>query len=428
MAVRETTIDAERAVLGAVLRQDRLLEPLLTELGLRAHHFYDLNLGAVFAAMSDLHDAGGTVDRLTVAAALTNSGAAHEASVRGVLDILDGPVPNLAGWRDHALLIVDDHRWRTREQQALAAVAAAQQRDEDAYNAATAIAEQTTGRGDEHSRTPEQLADEFIDWFDGTDTPAIPLPFQRLTNLLRGGLRAGDTTVLAGWSSMGKSVFADQILEHARINGCTAWLYVNEMSVIDRTCRLLASRSGIPFERIVAKTLSDNERAMVLQEVPRLPFGVTVCAGWSARDIARDVRSRKVDIAVIDTVTRIPASTTSEWDAVSGTLADAARQSGTHLVLVSQLNRERAKDPARPAPVLRDLRNTGAWETDARNVLFVHRHEKTVPETGAAEMDDNGFVHIAKASNGGKGACAVRLDTRAMRFREIDMSRHLEAA
>jgi hypothetical protein len=50
------------------------------------------------------------------------------------------------------------------------------------------------------------------------------------------------------------------------------------------------------------------------------------CAGWTADQIARHIRHYRWPIAFVDLATRIPASTTAEWDHVSGVLNDAARR------------------------------------------------------------------------------------------------------
>jgi replicative DNA helicase len=87
-----------------------------------------------------------------------------------------------------------------------------------------------------------------------------------------------------------------------------------------------------------------------------------------------------------------------------------------------QLNRERNDKAARQMPVLRDLRNTGAWEADARNVLFVHRREEVDRDTDLPVLYDDGVLQLAKVSNGRPDAERVFLNYGRMRFEELQTS------
>lgn len=416
------SLDAEQAVLGAVLLSDRILEPLLTETGLRAEHFYRPAHQAVFAAMTAMHDTGEPVDPLTLTSRLTAAGALDVVGGKGELEALAAAVPMVGNVRSYARTVIAEHTWRQRLEANRQQLDAITRRDEDGYNAAeTALA--GTGRADTATATPDDLAAEFLEWYDDPGDTAIPTPWPAVTRLLRGGLRAGDTTIVAGWTSMGKSVVVDQLLEHAAERGRRCHAYLNEMSRVDRTARVLARRTGVPFARIAGRELAPLDTEKVVAAAAGLPFGITVCAGWSAEDIARHVRRYRWDLAVVDLVTRIPAERTADWDRISGVLTDAARMSGCHLLMVCQLNQERLKTLIKPPPVNRDLRNTGAWANDAANVLFVHREQEEVLDnlgdgTGLVRTLPDGHLRLDKARNGEPGAVPVSFDARWMRFRE----------
>jgi replicative DNA helicase len=168
------------------------------------------------------------------------------------------------------------------------------------------------------------------------------------------------------------------------------------------------------------RNVNPAEAKKVLKAAGSLPFAMQPCAGWSADAICGHLRRYKWDLAFIDLATRIPAQKTADWDYISGAIADAARQSGTHVILAVQLNRERATSAERPMPVLRDLRNTGAWEQDARNVLFVHRREEIDRDTKVPVLHDDGVIQLAKVSNGQQGVAErVYLNYRRMRFEPL---------
>jgi hypothetical protein len=77
-------------------------------------------------------------------------------------------------------------------------------------------------------------------------------------------------------------------------------------------------------------------------------------------------------------------------------LTNAARQAGTHLVLVSQLNHQRDKDDKRPDPAMRDLKSTAALQDLPNNVLFLRRKQEHDKDTGQEWLSDDAMLHVAK--------------------------------
>lgn len=417
--VRPVDHESEQYVLGAaLLGGERTVDVLVNEVKLAPSHFDRAGLGIIYAAMIELVRGGGGVDVRTVQHALERKlGAQLDGPQLAQLELLSGSVPAVANFRQYAERVIELAGWRARRDEAIAKVEAVTNMDLDAWNAATA-AEDAQLAGHDGLLTPELLADGWVDWYDRAGENVIETPWPAINEGLFGGFRPGDTTVLAGWSGMGKTVVGDQLLEYAhRERGLLCCTYINEMSHIDRTSRLLAARSGISFRKIMRRELKPEEARKVLTAATELPFAMQPCAGWSADAICSHLRRHQWGVAFIDLATRIPARKTADWDYISGAFADAARQSNTHVILSVQLNRERATTPERPMPVLRDLRNTGAWEQDARNVLFVHRREELDRETRIPVLHDDGVLQLAKVSNGQQGAAErVYLNYRSMRY------------
>lgn len=410
---------AEQSVLGAILLSDRLIEPLTTEVRLRPEHFYVETYGQIFTAMLALDRAGTGIDTLTLKAELQRRGE-FDAIGQAELDQLSGPVPLLGNVRAYGQRVVELARWRARIRAALEQLEACARQDEPAYVAAGTVRDELEDAGAGAPLDPEQQLLDFLDWYDRNDTDSIAAPFEQLTDLMRGGWRPGDTTIVSGWTSMGKSVIVDQALEHAHLVGRRGALYINEMSETDRIARLMAGRANVPFDRLMRKQLNLDEHVRLQKAANRgMPYTLVPCSNWSADDIVRHVRRHKWDVAAVDLATQIPARDTSDWYDVSRTLTQGARQSGCHLFIVVQLNRSRNDKLLRPVPALRDLLHAGAWEQDARNVLFVHRAEEE--HDGVPELRHDGLVIVAKQSNGPLGAVPITLNPRTMRFDPLSM-------
>lgn len=420
-------LDAEMAVLGAVLLAgSAVLEPLIVEVGLRAPHFFREQHSTVFGAMVELYDRDAEIDWLTVAAHLDEQQQLESVGGRVMIDALAGCAPAAGNATQYARIVVRLAMWRGRERSALGMLAAVAELDEAAWGTAEASIS-TADRPEDTSSTAEQLADEALAYLEGRGGgDAIELPFPELNRLLFGGLRPGDVTLVSGWTSAGKTCLAAGILEHAAANGAAAHLYSNEMSRLDTTLRAVASLSGIPFGRLLARKLDAADAAKVMAALQRfinLNVGITDCSGWSAQDIARSIRRHKWDIAAIDLVSQIPARGTEEIDLISSTINTAARQSGCHIIAVVQLNQARNVGARLPRPVRRDIRGSGALANDAANVLMLHREqaELKTPDgraTGVWEMLNEGSVYWEKCRNGQLGGVAVTFDPRRMRYLE----------
>ena len=93
---------------------------------------------------------------------------------------------------------------------------------------------------------------------------------------------------------------------------------------------------------------------------------------------------------------------------ISRRLKTLARDSGIPVIALSQLNRT-SEDRADQKPRLADLRESGAIEQDADNVLLIHHPD---PEHDDAE------IIVAKARNGPTGTIKVYFRRDQTRFEE----------
>lgn len=422
-AVLPADKEAEELVLGAIMLAPAIISSLTAELRLNARHFYYDVHGRIFDAMLRIVGRGDGLDPQVIAWELGET----TAQGRAVLELLAGPVPAVGNVRQYARRVIEFAEWRGRLANIYDRLQAVAQLDEQAYRDAAARDELVAaGAAGDGLLTPDDLASAWVDRYEASHSPAMPTPWPAINDGLFGGLRSGDVSVWGGWPGMGKSTALDQVMSFLRdiwqkrgetLRACA---YVNEMDEIDRVSRLIAGRAQVSFERIMKRTLTPNEIAAALKAAPDLPFAIQPCAGWSVDAIARHARHYRWDICAVDHATRIPARDVADWDHVSRTLADAARQSRAHIMVAVQLNRERAATPVRPMPVLRDLRGTGAWEQDARAVLFVHRREEINRDTGLVDTLEDGVIHLAKVNNGRTGAAErVFLNYPRMRW-ELD--------
>lgn len=426
--------EAEQSVLGAALLGENVVEAAMVERGLRPEHFHREGHALVFAAMAELIESDRRVDVVTLCDRLAAKGQLDQVGGAVAVDALAGAVPAAGNWSEYAAIVVRDARHREQVRVGKALAAAGYSRDE----AAAARAEAELGRTDSTADTtvwPDQAADEAWDYLsqEGPVDGLVLTPWPRINHAFGGGLHPGNVTVLGAWSSRGKSCIADGIVEHAAAKqALRGAILLNEMSTRERTLRFTASLSGVPFERLMDRQrLSADDRgkaARGLDAFRRLGIPLVPIAGWPVQDIARRIRRGRWDIVAIDLLGRIPnppgvTSRTAAVDEISRTLNDVALQANCHIVLVVQLNQERNKGAAVPAPVRRDIRESGAIANDAANVLFVHRRQVELETadgqpTGIFEDLNDATLYTDKQRNGPGGHVETIFIPQRMRFRE----------
>lgn len=408
------SLEAEQAVLGACLFSGvTVLEPLIAEAGLRPGHFYRPQHATIFEAMIALADRGDGIDHLTVRNELDRMGKLEAAGGPVAVEVLIAAPPVVPHHRRYALDVIEAARWRSRLTATYAKQQAIAERDEAAYLAVDDTDEPERATALDQAA----LAARFDAWLEAShDT--VPCPWPQINTALHGGARRGDTSVIAGWTNMGKSIAAVGWLDHIAQQDGRVGLYTNEMAAEDVTARLLAGHSGVNFGRIMSRQLTDAQRTLVRGAYAKLKVRIIPAYGWPWQDIARHIRRHRWDLACLDLFNRLPdLEKVAQIDAAISGLCNAAAQSNGHVIVVSQLNQERSKTAERPMPTQRDLRGSGAMANDPANVVFIHRDQETDPDTDIVKKLDEGVVFLDKARNGRPGiACPVWLNESRMRF------------
>lgn len=422
-------LDAEQAVLGALLLTPSALPAITVDVGLRTDHFYRQRHGLVFAAINEVADQGADADIISVVGRLRDRSLLDDAGGAAFIDGLAGTVPDAGNVTHYARRVKDLADWRTRLLATYKMQAAIALQDLDEFAAAEG---HLTSLVDHHGvvdLTPSQVGERAWERLESGDEPEMfPWPFAKL-NRLSDGMARGQVTVIAGPTSHGKSVLVDQCLESAGIRqSCTPHLFLNEMTEDERTARTLGRLSGVPWRLIYKRRLDTEQREKIASVVGKIRFGMTEAAGWTAADICRQVRRRGYDLIAVDLVNKLPyheRNRTLELAAASTLFHTLAQQTGCHVILVAHLNRNRVgHDGRRPVPTATDIKDCQALVDDAHNALYVWREQDE--ETGDPLPD--GHVRFSKARGGQLGGLAVRLTGELMRFDPATPREQEEAA
>lgn len=358
------SLEAERAVLGAVLLDGGLAPTLLD---VPAEVFYKESHRALWHAINRLVQRGDPVDVLTTAESLRANGRFEEIGGHTLLAVLQEE-GILATQFDSYLRIVQEYALR-RE-----LIRASREALEAAYDE-TALIEETVSR---HALAVSRLesfrGEEIIDprTFAAEIREDRPLPtiatglvvYDGMAFAPRdgdGGLTLGDLHILAARPQLGKTATVLQVAHHVTHTlGLTALFTSAEMS---------RAQIGHRLRRLATPDQIEASGFFI-----RDPTGPTV------QDVVTMIRQAHaryaIQLAVIDHVQELRPTRgyqnrrDLEIREIADELRNVAKSLGIAVLAASQLNREVERRHS-PRPLLSDLRDGGALEEMAASVTFL---------------------------------------------------------
>ncbi len=238
----------------------------------------------------------------------------------------------------------------------------------------------------------------------------------RVTN----GFQPTDLIIIAARPSVGKTAFALNLARNAAmhpVRPTPVGVFSLEMGNTQLVQRILSAQSEIEMEKISRGRLENHEMEQLLQrginQLDNAPIYLDDTAALNIFELRakarRMVNKHGVGMIIIDYLQLMSGSSENrntnreqEISTISRSLKALAKELKIPIIALSQLNRALESRGANKAPMLSDLRESGAIEQDADMVMFLYR-----PEYHGLVDDENGdsqkgktIVKIAKHRNG----------------------------
>lgn len=392
-----TNIQAEQGVLGALLANNTSFEKI--EPFLREEHFADPIHARIFRSIVAHIRAGRTVDTITLMAEFANGGILDGVGGTPYLIQLVGTMPSPKLVPEYARAVVDT--WGRRE---LIDTAEAQVNDafggEDleaalarARGALDAIEASVLGVA---KRRPVPILEAVDRAFDLADEVARgTAPVGLMTGMpsvdaVLNGIEPGTMLVLGGRPGAGKTALAlGWAIDIAR-RGEPVIIISQEMTAVQMARRALAYLAGVSAETIKKGQIARHIDALMRarQELAEMPLEIEDGGMASMAEIGGTVRAMKqkhggrLGLIIVDHLhivrpSETDASRGNPTAAITGISHDSkalAKSLECPVMMLAQLSRAlTGRDDHRPQ--LSDLRQAGAIEEDADQVVFVHREE-----------------------------------------------------
>ena len=417
------SIEAEEAVLGAILLDNRALDRA-NEI-VQADDFYRESHRRIFRALNDLDDRRERADVITLAECLKRRGDLEAVGGAAALAELVERTATAANVDLYAQIVKDKAVLRALMEAstdiAQRAADGAGDVSEFLDDAERMIFEISQRKIRQPYAKIESIIVHSIKTIETLyekkeAVTGVPTGFYELDRMTS-GLQPSDLIIVAGRPSMGKSAFATNLAQYAAANsgGKAVVIFSLEMSKESLVLRMLCGEARVDGGKVRTGYLGDRDfprLAMAAGRLADLPFYIDDTPALSilemrakSRRLQRErEREGGLGLIVVDYLQLMRAHSKTdnreqEISLISRSLKALAKELSVPVIALSQLNRA-VESRADKRPMMSDLRESGAIEQDADVIAFVYRddfYNKASPDEGTAE------IIIAKQRNGPQG-------------------------
>ena len=423
--------ELEAIVLGGMLIEQRGVSEVV-EVVKDTNVFYTPKNALVYEAILSLYKSSQGVDMMTVKTELQRIGKLKEAGGGSYLVGLTERVSSSAHIQNHAMLLMQMYVKRKSIEVGYNLAEQSYEEDTDIFELLDGSYKELDKISDWLSiKQPKALGDYLTEVLKTkAERAGIPTAVRDI-NLKLNGYQPSDLVIIAGRPAMGKTAYAlNDALHQARL-GYPVGIFSLEMSARQLTARLFANYAGIDSNKLAIGTLSQSEMDVAVSLRPSFgklplyiddePFLTLLSLKIKAK---KWVREKGVKVIYIDYLQLISNSQRGrtrdqEISEISRTLKGLAKELDIPIIALSQLSRG-VETRGDKRPMLSDLRESGAIEQDADNVLFLYRPEYyQIPQWEDSTPTDNEVeVIISKFRNGTTGGIIIGCQLQYMRFFE----------
>lgn len=427
------SIEAEHAVLGAMLIDPSLIDSLVDNL--TPDDFYSADHRLIFRRIIDMHNDNHQIDVITVSDGVTLSN--QQGSLAYIGEIAAN-TPSTANATSYARIITERAVRRRMsvagsDIQELARSSGSLQ-DQIAQANAMLTGIEASSSANEPLSIKQIMLDQMGEWeareqryVNGIKFHGLTTGFDDLDNMLS-GMRAGQLIVIGGRPGSGKTTLGMNIAMNAAVNlNKSALVFSLEMSYSQLTDRLMASYARVDLAHILSgKAFNDTELSGKMTAAAGVlgskRLGILDNGDMNINSIRSAARRHKhnhgLDLIVIDYLQLMSGvgkndNRNEEVSAISRGAKLLARELGVPVLLLSQLNRDNTKTHGGDGrPKISHLRDSGSIEQDADVVLLVHRHP--------TEPDKPTEIIIGKNRDGETGIVPMAFIGQHNRFAPLD--------
>lgn len=401
-------IDAERAVIGAAMLDQRVLE----DINLKGEDFYRPQHEQLWDLILMECRAGRPVTPLALVQKLITAPIAgleatylHEcmnaAPVRGAVPHYAGIVTGLARLRRLA-----DVGVKLQQMSLSSAWDETEQILDDARAVLDSTANEATGI---RVRTFADALESAIDLWSSPKGKSYPTGWSDLDRMFNGGWHPGQLTIMGARPAIGKSLVAGCAAVAA--SGYGVGFFSLEMKEHEVVGRMTAASEGVNLQHLNSFDLTESDWSKVARlrtKSAEWPVYIEELSRTTMAQIRATVRTWRrrgpIPLIIIDYLQLVaPADTREQRERQVARIAEdckhLAKEFDTHVLALAQVNRG-STQRTDLRPTMADLRESGGIEAHADNIILLHRDDKEME--GEIELiieknrhGETGKIHLA---------------------------------
>ncbi|MGA1825870.1 MAG: replicative DNA helicase [bacterium] len=408
-------IEAEKAVLGAILLDSDSLSKIVDQIG--PEDFYRNSHQIIYKIILELYESGTPIDLITLKDYLkTHDLLESIGGISYLTDIFEA-TPTSANIFSHATIVRE--KAVTRRLINVGNRIFTQGYEESKTtdllldDAERMIFDLAEKKGQSNIFAVKDIIDDSFEvieklYHNKSELTGVGTGFKDF-DLLTSGLHKSDLIIIAARPSMGKTALCINMAMHMAVKEHLSVLFFSlEMSKEQLVMRMLSSLASVNSHRLRTGFITNKDWDKLVKagsKISEASVYIDDTSSLSALDLKAKARRLKrekgLDIIMIDYLQLMEGhgrseSRQQEISAISRSLKGLAKELDVPLIALSQLSRA-VENRTEKRPMLSDLRESGAIEQDADLVAFIYR-----PEVYSKKLEDEGIAEliIGKQRNG----------------------------
>jgi len=405
------SVEAEQAVLGSILIDSRCLSDIIGIL--RPEDFYLQQNKEIYETIYTMFNFSQTIDPVTVLDKMRELGVYNDNSRNYILQLME-ITPTAANAVRYANIVKDKAMLRGLADAAsdisntvYEGVGAPAEILESAEKKIYALRKGERGDSLEHIGTTLHKVFDRLDELSKSDS-AIPglSTGMRDLDVKINGLNRSDLLLVAARPAMGKTAFALNLcLNVAKKYNQTVAMFSLEMSREQLAMRLLSIESFVDGQKITTGKLTEEEwgkLSLAASSLSQTDIRVDDNPAITVAEMnAKCRRVENLGLVIVDYLQLMNGSGYGKGgdsrvnvvSEISRSLKIMAKELNVPVICLSQLSRG-PESRTDKRPMLSDLRESGAIEQDADEVLFLYRDEYYNPDS-----EDKGIAECIVSKN-----------------------------
>jgi len=436
--------DAEQAVLGSILKDEKALFTVIDKFRSETFFYYPKHQ-VIFRAILNLFEKKEPSDITTVSDELSKMGDLEKIGGRlYLIELVDG-VATTANVAAYAGIVVEKAMLRNLIDISNTIITRCYNLEGD-VDTLIDIAESTFfkikegGLKTDFTALTELIPHTFEQIEDFQETKGgltgIETGFEKL-DAMTAGLHSGDFVVVAGRPSMGKTAFVLNMAEFVAIEKKTpVGIFSIEMTKEQLALRMLCGRAKISQHLLRTNRLRDADwQRLSLAGDPLSEAEIYIDDSGTLTTIELRAKARRlkaqhdIGLLIVDYIQLMSGTgrvenRQQEMAMISRGLKTLAKELQLPVVACSQLSRMVEMRGGDKRPQLSDLRESGAIEQDADVVMFVYRPEFYLShldreDSRRIEVEGKAEIIVAKQRNGPTGRVDLAFVKDYVRFENL---------